>query len=731
MADSPQLPLFDSGPPQRPSSKPRRTADQGTANSVAGLRSSIDALKEAIDANLSYLQALQEKTQKEPPVNVRKAQEAQLSEYQKLQLQSQVELPPKVSSYAPTPYTALPQTLSQKVTFLRKSSSDNNFRTALGQVAGRIPYPTPLETDTAPIEEVPSVQQQPSSGQVQTPTTPQPQPSGPMGLDVNNPNRNASMLSWAVLGEHGGPSFVRNLAFEQWGLENSLKWAQNNFSNWAQSMPNNFNFMGINSQNLQTASDMMTVAMQHPFLSYGAYKGFKSLGTLSQIGQGWQSEGAALGGQVTSDRYFMGLRNPLAPLMSGATSIGMGAAINRRQLEGQLPGGMGMGSGLSSSEAQGIINEIMGQGFGGNENQWGQGDIGTIANQFMGPLMQKFPGLSASDMGQFIPLLRNSGTSLKQLTSVLSDLGTAAKATHETVGAAASTLMAFAEQTKGMGSAQGALESAQGFRNITGMDPQIQAQLLQNPLTQGLALSHGILPSALNDMGAAGQTALSTQALQMWMKAMGGFHAVNTTINGVPVHISAQQQKLDQVAQMMGISVQQANELLSRQKGNTAREQLYAGLGSSSQGFIGMTRGGAGHETKAEIDQAQQYWMKNVASHWQGTGIGQKEMERLSHMGFKQRISALKNDLNNVNAQDSWNAVQSGPSSQTVHVAFTGAAARYFQQVGPTTAKQAANSGALNINSVTNSINPSVASAWSGNPTVAVGSNAGVAYGGH
>lgn len=541
-----------------------------------------------------------------------------------------------------------------------------------------------------------------------------------------------SMFTWAMLGEHGGPQWMRDIAFGAWGAKRSLDYAQNSVLQPLLNSVNEGNMPdwmsgSMASGSLQTVSDLVGIAAQHPLAAYGAYRvgsaAVSGVHNLLETGQNWQNIGAQLGVPVTPDRYIMGVQNPLAPFLSGSTSVGSGAAINRRQLMGQLPGGMGMGSGLSGTEASETINAIVGQGFGGNENALGGGDIGAISNQFMGPLLQQLPGLSPSDLAQFLPLLRNSGTSLTQLTNSLSDLGTAAQATHETVGQAASSLMSYAESTKGMGSAQGALSTGQTFRNITGMDPQILGQMLQNPLTQGMALSrYGVLPSGINDMNPAATTSLSTQSLDMLMRATSGLNRnIYGTVDGRRTLIeTGSDRQVDQVAQMMGIQPNEVRRLMAQQQGNTARGNIMSAL-TGPGGFEAMTRGGAGTESKAEISTAQQYWMKNIAPYWKGTGIGQKEMGRLSNEGFQKRIRDMQSDMNRAQSKTPWSTTQSTPSAQTVRVGFTGAAAKFFQQVGPTTAKQAANAGQFSISSVYNSITGDIGSLGSDIGNVASG----------
>lgn len=610
---------------------------------------------------------------------------------------------PPVSSRSTPPQPPQPKpTLLEDLTSLKQAQKDQglNFRQALAQYGAQQGKSRsgPSASASVPLG------------------MPGPQPGAHHGLFDNMDDSTQTAFTLAMLGEHGGPAWVRNAYLEQFALSRSLKWAQN-AAQGARDYAEAGSGAGAalagrvtGSSTFGAAEGALAMAAQHPWITLGGLKlAGGALGGVAALGHSmtnWENIGAQLGEQVNGSRYLFGFHNPLSPFFSGATSIGAGAAVNRQQLEGRLPGGMGMGSGLSSQQAKDAIQTIEGLGWGGNENKYGGGDIGVLANQLFGPLMKQYPGLSAADIGQFTPLLRNSGTSIDQLSASLKDLGTAAKATHETVGQAASSMTAFNEATANMGSQQGGMEAAQGFRNVTGMDPQVLGQMMNNPLMQGLAMSrYGVLPSGLKDVNPGTLTSLSQSTLQMLQRATAGLNHNIVDSKGNVIETGDQRQ-MDQIAAMMNMNVADVRRLLNGAPEMTNRNRIESALGGSSgNGFLAMVNAQDKTHTKSQQDAAQAYWDKNIAPYWKNTGISQAEMQRLSHEGFRQRITDLRDDMNNANASATRSQIQQKPNNLTVQVQFTGMAAKFFQTLNnPTTAKQAANAGKSSIASAANDV---------------------------
>lgn len=564
-----------------------------------------------------------------------------------------------------------------------------------------------------------------------------------------------SMMAWAVLQEHGGPAFIRNLALEQYGFQRSLGWAQKaanqvgvgisqlegSDNRWAQAataLP----FM--NSETAKGLQGFLGMAADHPVLSWLAYKGLTGAahtigGTFGNM-RDFQAYGQQFGyGPPPLGQTILGFRNPLGNY-GAAARVGAAAHAEINALKGEIPG-QGFGSGLNEQQAQDVMSTLSSQGFAMNQISGGvggtilsgigaipgiggwlsgalaglggsgpSGDAANIAQNFMRPLMQRFPGLSAQDLGEFTPALRNAGTSINQLRDQLTNLGVEAQATKETVGTFASSLAQTGQAFESMGSSlQGGVAVGAGFTNATALDPQLAARFAQNPLFQGMMMSkYGILPSGLGDMNSGAFTGQSVATLQMLQHALAGLNRNKyEMVNGHQVLIqSGQQAVYDQIAQMTGMPSNIVKRMLGDQSGIAARSRAQTMLGdpTSGTGFWQYLDQNSTHTAK-QWQVANQTWMDTVANTYQGTGVSKGQMQKIDQIhNLHQRATAYAEALANASKNDAWNQIQNNPNAQTVQVEFTGLAAKYFQQVPNSAAKVAANAGGTAYNTIYNSI---------------------------
>lgn len=550
-------------------------------------------------------------------------------------------------------------------------------------------------------------------------------------------------LTLAMLGEHGGPAALRNTALDYYMFNRSIGWAQNIGQGLSNQYANSSLTIPGASAALGGLNNTLGWAQRNAgklFLGYKALTGFDAAGAANQM----LGQQLGYGAPAAFGQNIFGFRNPLGNV-STAAQVGTASNIEAQALEGRLPG-MGFGNGLSSAQAQSVMQTLTGQGFGMQPIAGGgvaggaisalgslpiiggplsgiagsianllgsgpQGNAAMIAQNFMRPMMERFPGLSAGDLGQFTGALRYGGTSIQQLSDQLNSLGVEARAAQETVGQFASSVSQTSDAFQSLGSsAQGGYALATGFTNVTGKSPQFAATLGQSPLVQGLALSqYGILPSGLGDMNSGAFAGTGLAALQMLQRATAGLDRNKyKMVNGQEVLIqSGKQAQYDQIAQMTGLPSNVVKSMLEDESGITARANAQEMLGDSTTGtgFYQYLDQHKGQLTAAQAKLANQDWNKTVANTWRGTGVSQAEMERIDKIsGLRDRAKAYSGALANAAKNDQANQIQNSPNTTTVKVEFTGAAAKIFQQAGPSINKAISNAGGTSFNSIVNSV---------------------------
>jgi hypothetical protein len=526
-----------------------------------------------------------------------------------------------------------------------------------------------------------------------------------------------------------------------------------------------------------TLSGLASAAQNTPLDSLLAYKAFGAVaGGIAGVGDAaigmyntgtqLQSQGNQLG-YGGGGQYFLGLQNPLSLLFgAGGGATEQGAAIQYANLaaQGLIPGAGG-GSGISTQQASQATEELAGQGFSAStklntgavidvtansllKNTVGDipivgnlltnlgtsivsgiasifsgpskstGDLNTIMQGFMEPMLRSSPGLSATDAAGWTPALRQASTSTDQLTDSLSNLNQAALATKETVNQWSSDALQYAQTLEGMGGTLGeGAAAASVFTAATGLDPSVAQAAVQNPLVQGLFMSQqGILPSGISADPTAVAPTLESAA-QMLQKAFSGLNRNRyETVNGQRVlAVRGSSLEAAQIAETLGIPQAEVNRLLGSQPLENRANALETKLGTSatSTGFWQDINNLGKHPSKAQLGQAQNYWEgiagKNNSS-LKSMGLTSKQIAALNATGdssrqdLANRANMLNQDITHRMGDTPYNKVSSTPTNISVKVGFTGAAAAWFQQVGNgvSTAKAASNAGGPMLAGVVN-----------------------------
>lgn len=278
---------------------------------------------------------------------------------------------------------------------------------------------------------------------------------------------------------------------------------------------------------------------------------------ITSFGQGMAQQGANLGydtsgGEITIPGTNIGFRPPwrlLPGVGSNAADEGWHQWLTTQRLSFR--------PGINRQQAQEMVQTLAQYGYSGDLNQ-------NLATGSLAELIQH--GQRPSD---FIPLvdqaIRYNTTDVDSVTDALRSLGDVARATHQNLTEATQGMAAYAQAAQEAGSTyQQGMTSSNYFVGSTGMNAAFGAQMLQNPLVQGLGMQQfGILPSQIGLLPGGQVAGLTEQAAQMAMTLatpVGQDQIINTP--GGQVTISGRQRQIAQAASSLGITPEQMTRLV-------------------------------------------------------------------------------------------------------------------------------------------------------------------------
>jgi hypothetical protein len=461
-------------------------------------------------------------------------------------------------------------------------------------------------------------------------------------------------------------------------------------------------------QTAATVSGYLNYAASHAAQIHAIRRSFDRV---MNFGSGMQQTGEQLGYSPQSGlgpSSIFGFRNPLAPYTSEAGQQGAGIRWDAEKMTR-------LGTGITSAQAKEIYGSLAGMGFSNQQHDalglTTGGDLENIATQLVAPMV-KNTGMSPEVASQFANALRNGNTSIKELSKTLTNLPEAAHTAREGINEYTESLQGFAEQAEQMGATkQQGYQSGMAFTQSTGLDPRLLGQMQQSPFFQGLALTQmGVLPSGIGALPGGSQVGLTMQAMKMAMNATQGLNQNKyQTIGGKRVLVqSGSQAQQDQAAQLLGMSPEEFQRLYRNQGQNTASANALTLLqADTAQGWknelAGAMQKSHGNLTKEQREKLQKGgegitgW-NQISQQLLNAGISKKEVGRIGSEGFDKRASDVENLLAKLNKQSI-----SEEGQNKVQVQFTGAAAKFFQQVPISPAKAASNAGGQSITSLATS----------------------------
>lgn len=436
----------------------------------------------------------------------------------------------------------------------------------------------------------------------------------------------------------------------------------------------------------------------------------KNVRSVFNWGQGMQDQGIEAGydpgGTVNIPGTNIGFRNPLDFLRGGSAfreSMNQRVNVQRLRLEG----------GISGKQASEIVGSLSSLGWTGEQGQ-------TMAFDALRPLVQQ--GLNPSVTSQmFDQAIRNGNTSLIDLRETLDNLGPSARAAHMSLTEYQEGLDQFANQLQGQGATYGeGVRTGRALSNAYGMSPQQMGAFTQSPLVQAFgAVQYGALPQEFGALGTAGIASATGGAVDQALRAFSGFKDNPIRNAQGKIITPGNKRQLIMAAQALGVPM----ETLQRyQQGRKLAPHILQGTANLDR----IDRANALIKGATERNVSQNDWLApgarpigdagdpRVEQHADNTPERQaaiRESDRLfsGHGGvvdqmvltarqetdrtkrgelFKQ-INSIKDEDDPVKRSKKAREFLSGAAQRVVEertdnktqVEFTGAAAKYFQQV--------------------------------------------------
>lgn len=324
-----------------------------------------------------------------------------------------------------------------------------------------------------------------------------------------------------------------------------------------------------------------------PILTEGAKKLTGELNSEGRGGGHWGSISNALetgAAGYTQGKYIMAsLRSVFDPI-NGMRALGYETGA-----QGGSPGFLGMRMPWDSASLHGIGQEMSKWGFAlGNNltpgqasaiynNLYSQGWYGGQATNEMrnagAAIMQSNP-LIGSDPQTYAMMdqaTRLGATSLDTFVQIMKSVPAAAQSAHVSIAQMMGDMQAMGQYNQTIGGTfGGGMEKAQTWANITGLDPGVMQQMMQNPMVQGMTfMQTGLMPWEQGLATGGQQTQGIMSAVSMLRNMITPTHTIRTEIGNTGFYntVSRNQQQAALIGQMLGISPAQVENLLHNQHG--------------------------------------------------------------------------------------------------------------------------------------------------------------------
>jgi hypothetical protein len=406
--------------------------------------------------------------------------------------------------------------------------------------------------------------------------------------------------------------------------------------------------------------------------------------------------GRAFAGQGTQAGYERG--STWGPIIDPTTIFQSGSATQEAARQRFNVQRLRLRGGINQDQAQEIVGTLSALGWTGAEGQ-------NLAFNGVAPLVQQ--GQNPAIVGQMLDQsLRNGTGSVREFVQAMDDLGPAAQASRMSLDEYAEALDGFANQMQEMGGTyQHGLTTGRALSSGFGMSPQQAGQLVQSPLVASMAMmGYGALPQ---EVGALGPTAMANNisgAIDLAMRVASPFRdqPIRNRETGKIEVTGAQRQKI-MAAHNLGVSPDTFNRALESQRqgpGIVRAEEVLNQYDSAGKNLKKLEDAkphrtyaagyGAGGPEK-EVPGTEEY-RKAVDAQWTETERAlrdaapktgraradyMKQIDRLRQEDDPRKRASSARQILEKQAR----GLVDPDKDNVAHVEFTGAAAKYFQQV--------------------------------------------------
>lgn len=432
--------------------------------------------------------------------------------------------------------------------------------------------------------------------------------------------------------------------------------------------------------------------------------------------------GGERAGQITIPGTNIGITNPFDFFnRNSAAREGLRQRVNVQRL--RLMGG------INGTQANQIVTGLAGSGWTGGQGQ-------DIAFDGIAPLVQQGmnPELAVNSFDQ---TMRQGNASLSDFVDTMSNLQESAHAARMSLDEYQQGLSQFSEVAQGLGATgvQGT-RLGRGMTDALGVAPQVAAEMIQSPLVQGMALRQGLLPNETGLMSPTEGVQNVYTALDMAMKATAGFR--NQPVKDAAGHViaSGEQRQIAQVASILGpgFSTDVVQRLLRQRNFSQAAARaepqierlggMEKALGQTTEGkstaaspyTSSAGRGGSvssamrGGELLTSLEQKRLSSANTQIDHqWRSVlhTLREGAPDEQDHPGQYRKYMAEVGQLSHTGRGDRMKAAEhfirthsqstAPDTTPTVHVKFTGAAAKFFEQNPDELKKMTANAGGQSL----------------------------------
>lgn len=251
---------------------------------------------------------------------------------------------------------------------------------------------------------------------------------------------------------------------------------------------------------------------------------------------------------------FLGIRSPF----DSASMQGFGQTLGRW--------GFALGNNLTPGQASAIYNNLYSQGWYGGQATNEMRNAGASIMQ-ANPLIGSDPQTYAM-MDQ---ATRLGATSLDQFVQIMKSVPAAAQSAHVSIAQMMSDMQAMGSYNQSIGGTfGGGMQKAQTWANVTGLDPGVMQQMMQNPLVQGMTfMQSGLMPWEQGLASGGQQIQGIMSAVNMMSNVIHPPNTLRSEIGNTGFYntVSQNQQKSALAAQLLGISPAQYDNLMHNRHG--------------------------------------------------------------------------------------------------------------------------------------------------------------------